>query len=223
MDTTEEAEVPPQRKEAQLPTADLNARGPPRAEIPSRVTGQPSNQHASMPANRPPDMVARKCSEAPVAGQPGTGPGGATLGAGHAADPPQQPAQGAQTAGHASTAPSTAPAHCSDAGTPGDAMSREAPTQGPPQAQAESDARATTPDTPKLATERGPSPGGYTRDKDSFDAFMESCRSPPENGPGAICPVQPTVATRRPYRGCTPHAVPPGAPPAQLRCPGGGD
>ena len=51
------------------------------------------------------------------------------------------------------------------------------PTQGPSEAHAELEARTTTPDTPKHTTNRGPSPGGHTRDEDSFDAFMESCRS----------------------------------------------
>ena len=152
------------------------------------MTGQPSNQHASTPANCPPDIAARESSEAPDAGQPGTGPGGSTPGGGHAADPPSPPAHGAQTAGHTGTAPSTAPAHRSDVGTPGDATSREAPTQGPPQAPAESDAHATTPDTPKRATDRGPSSGGHTRDEDSFHAFMESCRSASQTDPAPTAP-----------------------------------
>ena len=78
-----------------------------------------------------------------------------------------------------------APAHCSDMGTPGDATSAEAPTQGPPQAHAESGTQATTPDTPKRATDREPSPSGHGRDDDSFDAFMASCRSAPPNRPSA--------------------------------------
>ena len=69
VDTTEEAGGPPQRREAPLPTADLTPRAPPGAEIPSAVTGQPSNQHASTPANCPLQMAARESSEAPHAGQ----------------------------------------------------------------------------------------------------------------------------------------------------------
>ena len=180
MDATEDANEPPQRKEASMPAADLNALGPPRTQIRSRVTGQPGNWHASTPANRLPDMAARESSQARDTGAPCTEP---TPGAGHAADPPPPPAHGAQTAGHTGTAQSTALARRSDAGTPGDAMSAEAPTQGPPQAHAESDARATTPDTPKSATDPGPSPGGHAGDEDSFDTFMESCSSAPQTEP----------------------------------------
>ena len=222
MEVTEEAGGPPQRKEARQPTADLNARGPPRAEIPSGLTGQPSNQHARTPANCPPDMAARETSEAPDTGQPGTGLGGPTPGARHAADPPRPPAHGAQTTGHAGTAPSTAPAYRNYAGTPGDSTSTEAPGQGPTQAQAASDARATKLDRPKHATDRGPSPDGHTCDEDSFDAFMESCRSAFQNGTSADCPAQPPGAARQPYREHTPRGVPPGAPPARLQRLGAG-
>ena len=93
MDATEEAGGPPQREEALLPAAALTARGPPRAEIPSGVTGQPNKQHASAPANGPPDMTARNSCKAPDAGQPGTGPRGPTRNAEHAtaAPPPELP------------------------------------------------------------------------------------------------------------------------------------
>ena len=188
VDPMEDAGGPPQQKEAPVPAADLNARGPPRAEIPSGVTDQPGNQHASTPANRPPDMAARRSSEAPDTGPPGTGPGGPTLGAGHAADAPPPPAHGAQTAVHAGTAPSTAQAHPSDAGTAGDSTSGEAATQGPPQAHAGSGARATTPDTRKGGSDWGPSPDGHGRDEDSFDAFMESCRCAPQMDPAPTVP-----------------------------------
>ena len=187
MDATEDAEGPLQRKEAPVPTADLTP-GPPRAEIPSGVTGKPGNQHASTPANRPPDMAARAWSEAPNTGQPGTGPGRPTPGGEHAANPHPPPAHGAQTAGHAATAPSMAPAHRSNTGTPGDATSGEAPAQGPPLAHTESDARATTPDTPKRAIDPGPSPGGHTRNKDCLDAFMESCGSALQKYTAPIAP-----------------------------------
>ena len=78
---TEDAEGCPQQKEAPVPTADLSARGPPRAEIPSGVMGQPGSQHASKPANHPPEMAARESSEASDTGQPSTGLGGPTPGA----------------------------------------------------------------------------------------------------------------------------------------------
>ena len=69
-----------------------------------------------------------------------------------------------------------------------DATSREAPTQVPPQAHAESKAQATTPNTPKRGANRGTSPGGYTRDKDSFDAVMEFCRGAPHTDPAPAGP-----------------------------------
>ena len=91
VDATEEAGGPQQRKEAPLPAADLPAQGPPREEIPSGVTGKPKDHHARTQANRPPDMEAHESSAAPEAEQPGTGPGGQTLDAVHAAAPPHQP------------------------------------------------------------------------------------------------------------------------------------
>ena len=170
------------------------------------MTGQPNNQQSSRPANRPPDMEARESSEAPDACQPDTGPGGPTPDAEHAAAPPQPTAHGAETAGHAGAAPSTAPAHRSYAGVPGDATSREAPRQGPPQAHAESEARANTPDTPKRAANRGPSPGVHTRDEDSFDAYMESCRSAPHTDP-TLAALQSHQELRGDNTGGTPLTV----------------
>ena len=79
--------------------------------------------------------------------------------------PPPPPAHGAQGAGHADTAPSKAPAHRSHVSTPRDTTSKEAPTQGPPKTHGESDARATTPDTPKRATNQGRSPVGHNGTK----------------------------------------------------------
>ena len=136
-----------------------------------------------MPADRLPDIAARGSSEAFDAGQPGTGPWQPTPDAEHAAGLPPPTAHRAPTAGHAGAAPSTAPAHRSDAGAPGDAAFREAMTRGPPRAHAEFEARATTPHMSKPAADRGPSPGGHTRDKASSNAFMESCRSAPHTDP----------------------------------------
>ena len=62
---TEDAEGGPQRNEAPVPSADLNAREPSRAEIASGVTGQPGNHHGSAPASCAPDMAARESREAP--------------------------------------------------------------------------------------------------------------------------------------------------------------
>ena len=120
-------------------------------------------------------------------GQPVTGPGAPTPGARHALTPRHHPPTGL-TLRVTGTAPTTVLTHRCDAGTPGDAASREAPTQGPPQAHAESHARTTAPDTPKRATDRGPSPNGHTRDEESFDAFMESCRSGPQTDPAPTAP-----------------------------------
>ena len=165
MDATEEAGGPLQRKQAPLPVADLTARGPPRAYIPSGVTGQLNKQHASTPPNRPPDMTARESSEAPDAGQPGTGPGGPTPNAEPPPPPPTNRPRGTDR-GSRGRRSNHAPACRSNAGAPWDTTSQEAPTRGPPQANWEPEARATTPDTPR-------------RNQDSFDAFMESCRSAP--------------------------------------------
>ena len=183
VDATEEAGGPLQQKESPLPAADLPAWGPPRVEIPTGMASQPKNQHASMPANCPPDMAACGSGEAPDACQPGRGPGGPTPDAEHAAGLPPPTTHGAQTAGHAGAAPSTAPAHRSDTGAPGDAATGEAPTRGPPRAHAESEARTTTPEMPKRAADRGTLPVEHTRDEDSLDAFMESCRSAPHTDP----------------------------------------
>ena len=69
-----------------------------------------------------------------------------------------------------------------------DATSRDALTRCPPQAHAKSEARATTLNTPKRENDRGPSPNGHTLDEDSFDAFMESCRSAPHTDSTPIAP-----------------------------------
>ena len=185
---TEDAEGRPQRKEEPVPTAELNARGPPRAEIPSRVTGKPGSQHAGKSSHHPPDMAAHESSEAPDTGQPATGLWGPTPGAGQGADPPSTARPGGADRRHAGAAPCTAPAHRSDTGTPGDAASGEAQTQVPPQAHEESNTRATCPNPPKRATDTGPSPGEHSRDDDSFDAFPASCRSAPQTDPAPTAP-----------------------------------
>ena len=159
VDATEETGGPPQRTQAPLPAADLPARGPTRAEIPSRAASQQGNKRASAPANRPPNTVTSGSDEAPDAGQPGTGPGGPMPDAGHAAGHPPPTAHGAQPAGHAGAAPPTAPAHRSDGSAPKNAASREAPPRGLPGAHAKSEARATTPDMPKHAADKGTLPG----------------------------------------------------------------
>ena len=127
------------------------------------------NQHASTPANRPPDMAARESSEALDAGRPGTGPRGPTPDTLHAAGMPPT-AHRAQTAGYAGAAASTVPAHRSNAGAPVGATSREAPTQAPPEAHT----RHT-----QARSRQGTVAQQHTRDKESFDAFMESGRSAP--------------------------------------------
>ena len=183
MDAKEETGGPPQRTEAPPPAADLPVRGPPQAKIPNGGAGQPDDQCAS-----PPDMAASGSVEAPDAGQPGTGPGEQVPDAECAAGLPPPTAHGAQPAGRTGAAPFVAPAHCSDAGAPGNAVSGEAPLQGQPGAHAKSEARTTTPDTPKRAADRETSPGGHNRDEDFFDAFMESCRSNPHTDPAPAAP-----------------------------------
>ena len=63
-----------------------------------------------------------------------------------------------------------------------------APPRGPRGTHAKSEARATTPDMPKHAADRGESPGGHSCDEDSFNAFMESCRSDPHTNPRPAAP-----------------------------------
>ena len=188
MGATEGKGGPPQQREAPPPAADVPSRGPPRAEIPSGGAGQPENQRTSAPANSPPDISANRSDEVPDAGQTGTGPGRPIPDAEHAAGLPPQTAHEAQPAGHAGAASSTAPAHCSDTGEPGNAAPGLAPPRGQPGAYAKSEAQTTTPDMPKRSANRGKSPGGHNRDKDSFDAFMESCGSNPDTDPTPAAP-----------------------------------
>ena len=175
VDATEEAWGLLQRKEASLPTADLNARGPASAEIPSGVTGQLSNEHASTPANRLPDMAAHESGVTLDTGPPGTGTEGLTPGAGHAARRPPPPAHGTQTTGHAVTAPSTAQAQRSEAGTLGDATSRadRKPTRSP------------TPRQPR-PTQSSAQLTGSRRPADT--PATKSCRSAPQKDPGPTAP-----------------------------------
>ena len=182
MNATEETGGPTQRTEVPLPAADLPARGPPRAELPSGGAGQTGTQRASAPANHPPDMAACGSDEGPDAGQPGTEPRGPMPDAGHAAGLPPPTAHGARPAGHAGAIPSTAPAYFGDAGALGNAASGE-PPRGPPGTHAKSEAPATTPDMPKRAADKGTSPGGQNRDEDPIDAFMESRKSTLDTDP----------------------------------------
>ena len=79
------------------------------------------------------------------------------LDAEHEAGLPPPTAHEAQPAGHADAAPSTAPAHRSDAGEPRNAASGGAPPWGPPGTHAKSEARATTRDMPRRAADRATS------------------------------------------------------------------
>ena len=106
----------------------------------------------------------------------------------HAAGSPPRTTHGARTAGHPGIAPSTAPAHRSNAGAPGDVSFGEAATRGPTQAHAGSKAQATAPNMPKHAADRGTSPGRHTRDEVCLDAIMESCRSAPNTDPTPAAP-----------------------------------
>ena len=167
-----------------------------------------------MPANGPADMASRGSGEAPDAGQPGTGPGRTRPDAEHFEGLPPPTTPGAQAAGHAGAASSTGPAHRSDAGAPDHAAFGEAPTRGPPRVHTESEARATTPDKPKRAADRGTPPGGHTRRRLFLllHGVLQGCLSHVSK---AGCPARSLRATRRPCRGCTPHSVPPGTPPAR--------
>ena len=192
VDATEEAGGPPQREVAPLPAADLTARGPPIAETPSGVTGQPNKQHASTPANPPPDVTARESSEAPDAGQPGTGPGGPTPNAEHSAPPP----------------PTNRP-RATNRGSRG-----RCPIHGPstPQQRRRTGGRHDPggADTGPTSSPGGVrSPGNHTRHAQArrrlfrrLHGVLQEC-SP--HRPNARRPAQPPGATRQPYRGHTPH------------------
>ena len=183
MDATKETGGPPRRTEAHPPVADLPARGPPQAETPNAGADQPENQRASVL-----NMTTSGSDQAPDVGQPCTGPGQPAPDAEHAAGLPPPTAHRAQFAGRADAAPFLAPAHHRDAGAPGNAASGEVPPQGPLGANAKSKARAAIPDMPKRAADREMLPGRHHRDKDSFDAFMESCTSDPRTDPAPAAP-----------------------------------
>ena len=103
--------------------------------------------------------------------------------AGHEASLHPPSAHGAQPASGADAARLANPAHHADASAPG-----EAPPRGPPENCAKSKAPETTPDTLRRAADGETSPSGHNRDKDSFDAFMESCMSDPHAVPTPAAP-----------------------------------
>ena len=129
-------------------------------------------------------MAASGSDQAPDAGQPGTGPDEPVLDAKRAAGLPPQTAHGARPAGRADTAPFATPARHIDASAPG-----KAPPGPPPGARTKSEAQKNTPDMPQRAADRETSPGGHNRDKDSFDALMESCGSDPHADPARAAPL----------------------------------
>ena len=139
---------------------------------------QPAVQHADSPG-----MAAHGSGEALTAGQPGTETEESMPDTGHEAGLHPPSAHGAQSAVHAGAAPLANWAHHADASAPG-----EAPPQGPSETRARSEARETTPDTPQRAAGRETSPSGHNRDKDSFDAFMESRISDPHTVPTPAAP-----------------------------------
>ena len=162
------------------------------------MAGQPENQQASTPANRPPHMAARGSSEAPDTGRPGMGPGGPTPDADHAEGLPQPTTNGAQSAGHAGAAPSAAPAHRSDAGAQRDAASRVAPPRGPFGAHAQSEARTTTPNMPKRRNRQGNVARRAHPRRRLFQRLHGVLQECPTQGSNTGCTARPSRATRRP-------------------------
>ena len=182
---------PPQRTEAPPPATDL-----PQTVKSSGEADQPENQRAG-----PPGMAANGSGESSTAGQPGTEPEDTVPDAEHDASLPPPSAHGAQPAGRADAGPLATAAHHADASAQG-----EAPPRGPPETRAKSGARKTTPDTPQHAGDRETLPSGHNRDKDSFDAFMESCMSDPhaDRSPAAL---RVRLEPRRDYSEGTPLTV----------------
>ena len=158
--------TPPQRDEPAVGAEELQE-PPQRTPTPAPMGGpgggadRPSEQSADLT-----NEAARGGDEALAAGQPDADPEGPAPDT-RCADGPQRPS----ATDHAGAAPRANPATRADASTPGGAPQRD-----PPETRARSEARETTPDTPRRADEGGTSPSGHNRDDDSFDAFMDSCR-----------------------------------------------
>ena len=139
-----------------------------------------------MPARR--TWRQAEATRHPTLASQGTVPDEPVPDAEHAAGLRPPTAHRARPAGRTDAAPFAAPAQHSDAGAPRNAASGKAPPQGPPGTRAKSEARETTPHTPQCAADRETSPGGHNCDEDSFDAFMESCRSDPHTDPAPAAP-----------------------------------
>ena len=159
--------------------------GPPQRTATPTPVGEPSegaDQQAIQHAD-PPNMAAHGSGEASTAGQPDTEPEGPMPDT-ECEDGLRQPsAHRAQPAGPAGAAPLANPAHHAHASAPGGA-----PPRNPPETRAKSETRETTHDTPQRAAGRETSPSGHNRDKDSFDAFMESRMGDPHTVPTPAAP-----------------------------------
>ena len=143
-------------------------------------------------------MAANGDGEALTAGHPRTEPEEPVQDAEHDANLLPPSANGAQPAGRADAAPLGTPAHHADASAPG-----KAPPWGPAETRAKFEAQKTTPATPQRPADRETLTSGHNRDEDSFDAFMESCRSDPHSDPASAAPrVRPVP--RRDYTEGTP-------------------
>ena len=125
-----------------------------------------------------PHEAAHGSDEALAAGQPGAEPKGPTPNT-ECEDGLHRPS----AADCASAAPLANLALRADASTPGGAPQRD-----PPETRAGSETREATPNTPERAAEGGKSPDRHSRDDDSFDAFMDSCREDPHAVPAPAVP-----------------------------------
>ena len=142
---------------------------PPPVREPSGGVDQPAIKHAD-----PPGMATHGSGEASAACQPGTEPEEPMPDTGREAGLNPPSAHGAQPPGRPRAATLANPAHHTDASAPG-----ETPPRDPAGTRAKSETRETTPDMPQRAAGRETSPSEHNRDRDSFDAFMESCMGDP--------------------------------------------
>ena len=180
-DDDAEPPTPPTQRQRDEPTVGAEElQGPPQQTPTPAPMGEPGGgaDWPSVQSAELPNETAHGGDEALAAGQPDAEPEGPAPDTG-CADGPHQPS----ATDHAGAAPLANLATRPDASTPGGAPQRD-----PPETRAGSEARETTPETPRRAAEGGTSPSGHNRDDDSFDAFMESCRDDPQAVPAAETP-----------------------------------
>ena len=181
--TNDEAELPalptrPQRGEPTVGGEEM--RGPPQRTPTPTPMGEPGGgaDRPAMQSADPPDIAAHGGCEALTADQPDTEPEGPTPDT-ECEDCLHRPS----ATDRAGAAPLANLALRTDASMPGGV-----PPRDPPETRAGSETREATPDTPQRAADGKTSPSGHYRDDDSFDAFMEPCKSDPHTVPALATP-----------------------------------